>query len=82
MGEFAGSTWHLAGGFGRVLGAEVAGWAAATATGGEQCSQSVPGIDGAPAAHGPGSGAGVLGCLVFLDTEDVEEVRAPYLSSQ
>lgn len=53
---------HLAGGFGCVLG----GCAAA---GGEQSSQGVAGIDGTPAAHGPGGGAGVLGLLVFLDIE-------------
>lgn len=50
---------HLAGGFGCVLG----GCAAA---GGEQSSQGVAGIDGTPAAHGPGGGAGILGLLVFL----------------
>ena len=63
---------HLAGGFGCVLGAGLAG---RTATGGEQSGQGVPGIDGTPAAHGPGGEAGFLG-LVLLDTESAGEVRA------
>ena len=62
---------HLAGGFGCVLGAGLAG---RTAAGGEQSGQGVPGIDGTPAAHGPGGRAGFLG-PVLLDTESAGEVR-------
>ena len=65
---------HLAGGFGCVLGAGLRGCAAA---GGEQSSQGVPGVDCTPAAHGPGGGAGVLGLLIFLDTESAGEARLP-----
>ena len=54
---------HLAGGFGCVLGAGLAG---CTAASGEQSGQGVPGVDGTPAAQGPGGGAGFLGLLVFL----------------
>lgn len=64
---------HLAGGFGCVLGAGLAG---CTAASGEQSGQGVPGVDGTPAAQGPGGGAGFLGLLVFLDTESAGEVRA------
>lgn len=59
---------HLAGVFGCVLGAGLAG---CTAARGEQSRQGIPGVDGTPAAHRPGGGAGFLGLLVFLQVLEV-----------